>query len=109
MCFPADDMTTPTAKEGLQAAGINSILPKEQSANYVVLPILKTYAEKENVSFRTMFSFNTGLEIVRKTACPLQGSHRLEKYLNVQDCLEKSLNFTINRRIQRCLWGHKSV
>ena len=49
ICFTADDMTTPTAKEGLQAAGINSILPKEQSANYIVLPILKTYTEKENV------------------------------------------------------------
>ena len=23
---------------------------------------------------------------------PNQGSHRLEKYLNIQDCLEKSLN-----------------
>ena len=49
-----------------------------------------------------------------------QGSHRLEKYLNIQDCLEKSLkikfalkstgkhskslNFTIYRRIQRCIW-----
>ena len=51
-----------------------------------------------------------------------QGSHRLEKYLNIQDCLEnslknkfalkstwktlkglgKSLNFTIYRRIQYC-------
>ena len=54
----------------------------------------------------------------------IQGSHRLEKYLNIQDCLEKtlkmkfalkstgktlkglekSLNFTIYRRIQHCLW-----
>ena len=27
-----------------------------------------------------------------------QGSHRLEKYLNIQDCLEKSLkiNFALN-------------
>ena len=52
----------------------------------------------------------------------IQGSHRLEKYLNIQDCLEKSLkikfalkstwktlkglekylNFTIYRRIQNC-------
>ena len=48
----------------------------------------------------------------------LQGSHRLEKYLNIQDCLkkslkikfalktlkglEKSLNFSIYRRIQQC-------
>ena len=58
-----------------------------------------------------------------------QGSHRLEKYLNVQDCLEKSLkikfslkstgktlkdvekslNFTIYRRIQHYLWRPKSV
>ena len=58
-----------------------------------------------------------------------QGSHRLEKYLNIQDYLEKSLkikfalkstgetlkglekslNFTIYRRIQHCLWRSKSV
>ena len=58
-----------------------------------------------------------------------QGSHRLEKYLNIQDCLEKSLNlkfalkntwktlkglekslnFTIYRRIQQCFWRTKSV
>ena len=58
-----------------------------------------------------------------------QGSHRLEKYLNIQGCLEKtlkikftlkstgktlkglekSLNFTIYRRIQHCLWRSKSV
>ena len=54
----------------------------------------------------------------------IQGSHRHEKYLNIQDCLEKSLkiklasksilrktlqglekslNFTIFRRVQHCL------
>ena len=57
-----------------------------------------------------------------------QGSHRLEKYLNIQDylevleneiCLEKylkntkdlekSLNFTFYRRIQHCLLKPKSV
>ena len=58
-----------------------------------------------------------------------QGSHRLEKYLNIQDCLEKSLkfnllwkllektlkgleeflNFTIYRRIQQCFRRPKSV
>ena len=54
----------------------------------------------------------------------VQGSHRFEKYLDIQDCLEKSLkikfalkstgntlrgiekymNFTICRSIQHCLW-----
>ena len=58
-----------------------------------------------------------------------QGWHRLEKYLNIQDCLEKSLkikfalkstgktlkglekslNLTIYRRIQLCFWRPKSV
>ena len=57
----------------------------------------------------------------------IQGSHRLEKYLNIQDCLEKSLkikfamkstwktlkglekalNFTIYRRTQHCFWRPK--
>ena len=59
----------------------------------------------------------------------IQGLHRLEKYLNIQECLEKSLkikfalkstgktlkglenslNFTIYRRIQHFLWRSKSV
>ena len=59
----------------------------------------------------------------------LQGSYRLEKYLNIQDYLEKSLkikfalkstgktlkglemfmNFTIYRRILHCFWRPKSV
>ena len=58
-----------------------------------------------------------------------QDSHRLEKYLNIQDCLEKSLkinfalkstcktlkglekslNFTFYRRIQQCFWRPKSI
>ena len=58
-----------------------------------------------------------------------QGSHRLEKYLNIQDCLErslkikfalkstcktpkgleKSLNFAIYRRIKHCLWRRVSI
>ena len=58
-----------------------------------------------------------------------QGSHRLDKYLNIQACLEKSLkikfalkstwktlkgleksfNFTIYRKIQHCFWRPKSV
>uniref|UniRef100_A0A0L8I897 Kinesin motor domain-containing protein n=1 Tax=Octopus bimaculoides TaxID=37653 RepID=A0A0L8I897_OCTBM len=43
----ADDMSTPSAKEGLQAAGINSILPKEHGAKFYSLPIIKTYGEKD--------------------------------------------------------------
>ena len=63
------------------------------------------------------------------TFTSIQGSQWLEKYLNIQDCLEKSLkikfalkstgkilkglekslNFTIYRRIQPCLWRSKSV
>ena len=59
----------------------------------------------------------------------VHGSHRLKKYLNIQDYLEKSLkikfalkstvktlkglekslNFTIYRRIQHCLLRSKSV
>ena len=67
--------------------------------------------------------------VVMDGKCILQGSHRLKKYLNIQDCLEKSLkikvalkgtlktlkglgiflNFTIYRRIQQCFWRPKSV
>ena len=62
------------------------------------------------------------MDIVKALLFIEQGSHRLEKYLNIQDCLEKSLkikfplkstwktlkglekylNFTICRRIQHC-------
>ncbi|WAR16223.1 KI13A-like protein [Mya arenaria] len=47
--IPADDMTTPSAKEGLQAASINSILPKEQSAGYIVLQNFRAYSENDHV------------------------------------------------------------
>ncbi|XP_052763190.1 kinesin-like protein KIF13B [Mya arenaria] len=45
----SDDMTTPSAKEGLQAASINSILPKEQSAGYIVLQNFRAYSENDHV------------------------------------------------------------
>ena len=68
-------------------------------------------------------------ELLPLQLLPFQGSHRLEKYLNIQDCLEnslkikfalkstgktlegfeKSLNFTIYRSIQRCLLRPKPV
>ena len=53
----ADDMTTPSVKEGSQAAGINSILPKEQLANFMVLPILRAYSDQESVSVDNRFNF----------------------------------------------------
>ena len=31
------------------------------------------------------------VSVAEQAALSLQGSHRLEKYLNIQDCLEKSL------------------
>ncbi|KAK7479091.1 hypothetical protein BaRGS_00029683, partial [Batillaria attramentaria] len=45
----ADDMSTPNAKEGLQAVGMNSILPKEHGAHFVNLPLIKSFTEMENV------------------------------------------------------------
>ncbi|ESO83151.1 hypothetical protein LOTGIDRAFT_133948, partial [Lottia gigantea] len=45
----ADDMSTPNTKEGLQAAGVNSILPKEHGSQLINLPITKSFPEKENV------------------------------------------------------------
>jgi kinesin family protein 13 len=48
--FSADDMSTPNAKEGLQAVGVNSILPKEHNGQFVTLPVVKVYNEKDNVS-----------------------------------------------------------
>ena len=44
--FSADDMSTPSVKEGPQAAGINSILPKEHNTKFFNLPIVK-YSEKD--------------------------------------------------------------
>ena len=35
-------MTTPMVREGIEAAGINSILPKEHGAKFFVLPVVKT-------------------------------------------------------------------
>ena len=69
--------------------------------------------------------------MLKKLALPFvdQGSHRPEKYWNIQDRLEKSLNIkfalkstgkafkgpekslncTIYRSVQHCLWRPKSV
>ena len=44
-------MSTSGVKEGFQAAGMNSILPKEHASSFVNLPIIKTYTEKDNVSY----------------------------------------------------------
>ena len=46
MYLSADDMSTPNVKEGLQASGINSILPKEHGAKFFTLPFVKN-CEKE--------------------------------------------------------------
>lgn len=43
-------MSAPNVKEGFQAAGVNSILPKEHSSPFVNLPIIKSYLEKDSVS-----------------------------------------------------------
>ncbi|XP_041360770.1 kinesin-like protein KIF13A isoform X2 [Gigantopelta aegis] len=45
----ADIMSASNVKEGLQAPGINSILPKEHRSQFVNLPIIKSFTEKENV------------------------------------------------------------
>ena len=42
----ADDMSAPNVKEGLQAAGSNSILPKEHGTKSYPLPFVKN-SEKE--------------------------------------------------------------
>ena len=41
--FLADSMTTPLAREGFEAAGINSILPKEHGAKFFVLPVVRCF------------------------------------------------------------------
>lgn len=43
LSLTAEDMSTPNAKEGYQAAGVNSILPKEHGAKFVSLPIIKNF------------------------------------------------------------------
>ena len=44
--FVADDMSTPNVKEGMQAAGVNSILPKEHGTKFYTLPFVKN-SEKD--------------------------------------------------------------
>jgi len=34
-------MTSPNVQEGMQAAGINSILPKEHGSKFYTLPVVK--------------------------------------------------------------------
>lgn len=44
--YAAEDMSTPQVKEGMQAAGVNSILPKEHGAKFYTLPFVKN-SEKD--------------------------------------------------------------
>jgi len=37
----AEDMTSSNAQDGMQAAGINSILPKEHGSKFFTLPVVK--------------------------------------------------------------------
>ena len=62
-----------------QKIGMNWIEPpkRERKANYAV-----------DAYFREALRVN---EPKAPKVCYQQGSHRLEKYLNIQDCLEKSL------------------
>ena len=98
----------------------------------------RTSSQDETYSSSGSFSSgsHSSMEIPRPPPLPPKQrhskypcSHRLEKYLNIQDCLEKSLkiksalkrtwktvkglekslNVTIERRIQHCLWRPKSV
>ena len=45
--------------------------------------------------FSTDFDWDCGRLHVLIWACISQGSYRLEKYLNIQDCLEKSLKINL--------------
>ena len=46
LSLAAEDMSTPNVKEGLQASGMNSILPKEHGAKFFTLPFVKN-SEKD--------------------------------------------------------------
>ncbi len=60
----ADDMSTPNVKEGMQAAGVNSILPKEHGAKFYSLPFVKN-SEKDVSFFRSLVSAeNVGYSVV---------------------------------------------
>lgn len=50
----AEDMTSPNVKEGMQAAGVNSILPKEHGAKFFNLPFVKNF--EKDVSCLNMYS-----------------------------------------------------
>ena len=78
----------------------------------------------ESIIFRLAIR-EISIFLLVSVAISSQSSHRLEKYLNIQDCLEKSLkikfalkstrktlkvlekslNFTIYRKIQQCFWN----
>lgn len=49
----AEDMTSPNAKEGMQASGGNSILPKEHGSKFFSLPVVKN--SDKDVRFSVLF------------------------------------------------------
>ncbi|XP_019632735.1 PREDICTED: kinesin-like protein KIF13A isoform X3 [Branchiostoma belcheri] len=56
----ADDMSTPGLREGPQAAGVNSILPKEHGTKLFNLPIIK-YMEKDELEVCAVASWDSSI------------------------------------------------
>ncbi|KAL4218427.1 Kinesin-like protein kif13b [Mactra antiquata] len=115
----SDDLTTPSAKEGTQAAGINSILPKEQSNNYVVLPILKAYTEKDNVCAIASWDSTihdsphlnriTGTDnrvyLILKTVLRLSHPAYMEVVLRKRICVNvKQRNISFTDKLKKKMW-----
>ena len=88
------------------------------------------FFQEENIDLEELEQFAKSFKRRRiELGMYTQGSHMLEKYMNIQDCLamslkikftlkstgkthkilEKSLNFTIYRSIKHCLWRPKSI
>ncbi|XP_060606101.1 kinesin-like protein KIF13A, partial [Ruditapes philippinarum] len=115
----SDDMTTPNAKEGTQAAGINSILPKEQSNNYMALPILKAYTETDNVcaiaswdsSIHDSANLNriTGADnrvyLILKIVLRLSHPAYMEVVLRKRICVNiKHRNMSLTDKLKKKMW-----
>ncbi|CAG2222721.1 KIF13 [Mytilus edulis] len=122
----ADDLSTPSAREGLQAAGFNSILPKEQSSQFFNLPIIKNITDKDSISavvswdssihdspsLNRVTSSNERVYMILKAVIRLSHPAYLEIVLRKRICLNIYTNFSITSltdRLKKKITGQEKL
>lgn len=122
----ADDLSTPIARDGLQAAGINAILPKEQSSPTFNLPIIKNITDKDSIyavaswdssihdspMLNRVTSSNERVYMILKAVIRLSHPAYMEIVLRKRICINIYTNFSITSltdRLKKKITGQEKL